>query len=193
MTVKTAPISVDLANRLIQFLHPLTGRGDYTGDEARYLSRTLGEALAIVSEHRERVELLGAELVEAVGRATGRTLRTELTPATLAECTEALADTRPVLGAEVINLPLAPERDTQRALEAAAARMFADMPPPISVRVAVFEHGTYTEAVPFDAWQVPRAGETLYATWDGHTEQVRVDRVQWDNGHAALLYTTRES
>jgi hypothetical protein len=157
--IKLVPVSLDVAIETLVVLRafrirPSTNQpGDPDLERVAVLIRTIGEAIAIAGEHRDANEMLVLELLELIGRTTGRQLSTIPGPTSLAEAEEALRDLAPVLG-KVLSMPRAPERESAKAIEAEAARALADMPGPISVRLWV----DHVEREPFDTWAVPAVG-----------------------------------
>jgi hypothetical protein len=180
--IKFVPISLDVAHELLLFFREADLDEDDL-DDAHALTRRIGEAIAIAGEHVDVNAMLVAELLELIGRVTGRPLSTIPGPRSLAEATAALEDMAPVLGGTVLRLPPRPERETEQAIEAATARALADMPGPISMRVFVECRESFdgqTEHEPVDVWAVPREREE----WGGF----RVKRVAWDSPNRACLF-----
>ena len=185
--IKFVPISLDVATRAISLLRAVSRSSELTNSDragADNLSMFLGEAISIAGEHVPASELLCAELLELIGRVTGRPLSTIPGPRSLAEATAALEDMAPVLGGTVLRLPPRPERETEQAIEAATTRALADMPGPISIRPFVERRQrprerAYDELEAVDVWAVPRTGEV----WCGHV----VRSIEWDSPKSVRL------
>jgi hypothetical protein len=184
--IKFVPIEREAAMRLLALLHAGRLEPRYMDvSEVNALSRLIGEAISIAGEHVSAAESLCAELLELIGRVSGRSLSTIPGDGSLAAAEEALSDLAPMLG-KVLHLPRAANTDT-KALDAAVARGLADMPGPISLRVWTptpeadrFDHGEYTEADPVDVWAVPRERET----WGGH----RIVSIEWDSPTSVRMF-----
>jgi hypothetical protein len=162
---KTAADLVDLLGELAAFPH--------LRHRANDLVKLIGEAAAIAGEHVDEHEMWCMELLECVGQATGRALSTIATRENLLLAKDALSHTVPVLGANVITLPLAPARETAASMDAAAAKAVLDMAGPLSVRLWVDQR----EVDPFETWAAPREREVL----------------ERPDGSRALVYFVRRS
>jgi hypothetical protein len=185
--IKFVPLSLDVATRTLVVLREVRRAtqdefGDPTYLEASELTKVFGEAISIAGEHVPASELLCAELLELIGRVTGRPISTIPGPSSLAEATAALEDMAPVLGGTVLRLPPRPERETEQAIEAATTRALADMPGPISLRPFVVSPRGHLALDAVDRWAVPRKGER----WGGYL----VLDVDWDGAgsHSACLF-----
>jgi hypothetical protein len=137
------------------------------------LRSIVGEAMAIAGEHVSEHEMWCMELLECVGQATGRMLSTIATRENVRLAKDALSHTVPVLGANVIAMPLAPTRETAANIDAAAAKAVLDMAGPLSVRLWVDQR----EVDPFETWAAPREREVL----------------ERPDGSRALVYFVRRS
>jgi hypothetical protein len=179
--IKFVPISLDVATDILLFFREADLDEDDI-DDAHVLTRRIGEAISIAGEHVDSSEMLCSELLELIGRTTGRELSTIPGPNSLAEAEEALSDLAPVLG-KVLELPRAANVDP-RAFDAAAARALADMPGPISLRPLVEKaqrprRGAYDELDAVEVWAVPRTGEP----WCGYI----VRGIEWDSPKSVRL------
>jgi hypothetical protein len=179
--IKFVPISLDVATGVLGLLRYASGLIQHR-DEAVRLTAMVGEAISIAGDHVDASEMLCSELLELIGRVSGRELSTIPGPNSLAEAEEALSDLAPVLG-KVLELPRAANADP-RAVDAAAARALADMPGPISMRPLVEKaqrprQTAYDELDPVDVWAVPRTGEP----WCGYI----VRGVEWDSPKSVRL------
>lgn len=182
------PISGKLAGDLLAML------GQFRADSSTHptlrsridaLCTELGEA--IYGEHRHHFELMCAELLEAVGRATGRRLSTVATVASVKAAVDALEHTAPVLATNVVELR-APTRDTQAHIEAAASRAVADAPAPISGLLII--DGVLV-ADPVDLWQAPTRGQLLRVPGPDERERAVVRGVCWLGARLVEIHAER--
>lgn len=180
-----APISSQLAGDLLSLCGELRSIPAYR-TRADALCTQLGEALAIAGEHRSHFEMMAMELLEAIGRATGRPISTIATVASVKAATDALEHTAPVLAPNVVQLR-APSRDTQANIEAAAAKAFADSPPPLSAILIVDgrQHGD-----PLDMYQLPTRDQLMRLP-GSDTERVIVRQVCWVGSRVAEVHAER--
>jgi hypothetical protein len=151
--IKFVPITLTTATDLLVLL-----RTDLAFvSEASRLTTILGEAISIAGEHVSEAEMLAAELLELIGRVSGRSLSTIPGNGSLAAAEDALSEMGPVLG-KVLHLPRAANTDA-KALDAAVARGLADMPGPIDLRAFVrHPDGNCVELEPVPVWCVPARG-----------------------------------
>jgi hypothetical protein len=180
--IKFVPISLDVATRVLVLLRDINTAKGWGAVDAALLSTSIGEAISIAGEHESDVEMLAAELLELIGRVSGRPLSTIPGPNSLAAAEEALSELAPVLG-KVLHLPRAANTDA-KALDAAVARGLADMPGPIAVRPFVElpqrpRQPAYREDPAVDVWAVPHPREL----WCGHL----VRAVEWDSPNSVRL------
>jgi hypothetical protein len=184
--IKFVPIERDKATDVLVLLSEISKSGPSLGawqrERAQALSVVVGEAISIAGEHVSAAELLCAELLELIGRVSGRSLSTIPGPNSLAAAEEALSEMGPVLG-KVLHLPRAANTDA-KALDAAIARGLADMPGPISMRPFVElkqrpRQAAYDELSTVDVWVVPRKDEL----WCGHI----VRSVEYDSPTSVRL------
>lgn len=182
-----APISSKMAADILALLGELRSVPAYR-NRADALCTQLGESLAIAGEHRSHFEMMCMELLEGVGRATGRPLSTIATVASVKAATEALEHTAPVLGDNVVSmLARTPTRDTQANIEAAAARAFRDYPAPLSAILIVdgLQFGD-----PLDMFDYPKQGELMLVP-GSNTERVIVRQVCRLSARVAEVHTER--
>jgi hypothetical protein len=188
--IKFVPIPLDVATRLLVLLRPTNFAGTLVpreAIEAAALTAIIGEAISIAGEHVPAVELLCAELLELIGRVSGRQISTIPGPGSLTAAANALSETVPMLGDNVLRLPPVPERASAEAIDAAVARGLADMPGPIALRPFVARkqrprEPSYDELDTVDVWAVPHKGEP----WCGHV----VLGVDWDSPSSVRLFLT---
>lgn len=185
-TEPMTPISGRLAGDLLSLCGELRSMPAYR-NRADALCTELGEALAIAGDHRHHFELMCAELLEAVGRATGRPISTLATVANVKAALAALEHTAPVLGTNVVGLR-APTRDTQAHIEAAASRAMADAPAPLSAILVVDGN---VIADPVDMWQVPAAGQLLRVSGPDERGRARVVQVCWLGARLVEVHAER--
>jgi hypothetical protein len=198
--IKFVPIPLEVATLVLELLreadiaHGQLGRTypetiamlPHLHPRAAKAAMVIGEAISIAGEHVPAVELLCAELLELIGRVSGRAISTIPGETSLSEATEALSDLAPVLG-KVLRLPPVPERASAEAIDAAVARGLADMPGPIALRPFVARkqrprEPSYDELDTVDVWAVPHKGEP----WCGHV----VLGVDWDSPSSVRLFLT---
>jgi hypothetical protein len=184
--IKFVPIPLDVAARLLVLLRAY-GAGDtaFPLVEIHSLQVMLGEAISIAGEHFDANAMLCAELLELIGRVTGRRLSTIPGPGSLTAAANALSETVPLLGDNVLRLPPVPERASAEAIDAAVVRGLADMPGPIALRPFVARkqrprEPSYDELDTVDVWAVPHKGEP----WCGYV----VYGVDWDSPKSVRLF-----
>ncbi len=170
--LRMVPISGKTARDLIDLLAELR---NYPGlrFRAEDLTKTIGEAATVAGEYHSLVEILGMELLECVGQATGRPICTVVTPESVKQAKAALEHTTPVLG-NVIALPRAPERETAASIDAAVARAVAAMPPPLDL--CIWLGGRVIDARP--SWVVPPVDSEI----EHGDRRLVVKRVRWAGG-----------
>lgn len=186
MTTDFAPISPKTAGDLLALCGELRSVPAYRA-RAGALCTELGEALAIAGEHRQHFEMWCMELLEGIGRATGRDISTMATIANVKAAVEALEHTAPVLGTNVIAMPRAPERETMAAIEAAANRAFVDSLPPLSA-ILIVDGQPYGD--PIDMYQFP-AREQLLRLPGTERERVIVRQVYQHSARVAEVHAER--
>jgi hypothetical protein len=154
--LRMVPISGKTAGDLLAFLGQVRATTQSLRFEADALCKLVGEAMSIAGDHRSDHELMCCELIAASNGASGRQIETVATWANVNAARDALEqDCAPVLGANVISLPRAPERDTAATVDAAVAKALLDLPGPISVRRWV----DHVEIDPIETWAAPLLGE----------------------------------
>jgi hypothetical protein len=157
--IKFVPIPLDVATDALVVFQYLQANSNSERDKivAGRLAIKVGEAISIAGEHVSTAELLCAELLELIGRVSGRALSTIPGDGSLAAAEEALSEMAPVLG-KVLHLPRAANTDAG-ALDAAVARGLADMPGPTSVQPFEVTAKGHVALPARDRWVVPRKGE----------------------------------
>lgn len=125
--------------------------------DADELAQALADALERDESAPDHPASIAGELLEAIGRASGRTLPTVATLHSLSQAREALAELTPVLGAaKVVELPRAVTRDVQRDIAAEVSRQLEQA---AGVDVQVMCGVELIEAIRLAA--APRKGETV--------------------------------
>ena len=166
------------AESLVSFLSLLLSHPSMR-HEAADLIRDMTDALERDTSPTNPTSI-ASELLEAIGRASGRTLSTTPSLHALRSAREALAELAPTLGAPVIQMPRAVHPNTKSDIAAEVSRQIEELQRPITLIVQ--ERGMppgEAESVAV----VPRIREAVLV----HGEMMRVVDVQHCGTHVIVI------